>query len=140
MRPSELGLVLSVDSQLFSEGYACHDHPRTLWWVVTDGLEIVAYAGAEEWKIDDEHALNLTRAGVLDAYRGRGLQRRLIRARIRYARKIGCQEVWTYTHWRNYPSANNLLRCGFSMWAPAFWGGCEVDFEPTSWLYWRRGL
>lgn len=62
---------------------------------------------------DDEDTARLTLAGVTQYYRGRGLQRRLIQVRERWARKQGCEEVVTYVSKYNGPSLVNLLRAGY---------------------------
>lgn len=60
----------------------------------------------------------LTMAGVRRDHRGRGLQRRLIRARLRWARQKGLTRVTTYVHRGNWRSMNNLIRCGFLVRRP----------------------
>jgi RimJ/RimL family protein N-acetyltransferase len=66
--------------------------------------------------------------------RGRGLQRRLIKARVDFAHKIGMQRLITYTHVSNVPSINNLIRSGFTLYDPPK-GWAEDDF-----LYWEKEL
>lgn len=80
------------------------------WWIAVCGSQAVAYAGlytaivGEAW---------LVRAGVLQAYRGGGLQQRLIRVRLREAARRGIPRVLTYTSAENIPSQRNLVSCGF---------------------------
>lgn len=75
----------------------------------------------------------LCRAAVLPDYRGRGLQKRLIRVRIAKARRLGWR--WLVTDTRQNPaSANSLIDCGFRMFEPS---------EPWSFsdaCYWRLKL
>lgn len=59
------------------------------------------------------HTGHLTMAGVHRRHRGHGLQRRLIRARVNLARRLGLRAVRTFTHESNHYSMNNLIRCGF---------------------------
>ena len=76
----------------------------------------------------------LARCGVLPDYRGQGLQRRLIRARASYARRIGLPLVYTYTVVGNPASSNNLIKCGFVLYRPEWrWAGVDC-------LYWRKEL
>jgi GNAT superfamily N-acetyltransferase len=76
----------------------------------------------------------LARCGVLPAYRGQGLQRRLIRARVAHARRIGLKTVYTYTIIRNPASSNNLIKSGFALYRPEWrWAGVDC-------LYWRLDL
>ena len=85
--------------------------PGSRWWIGSLGGVPVCYAGAygtgKKW--------SLTRAGVLAEHRGHGLQRRLVRARERHARRRGAKQVSSYTHAGNYPSANNLIACGYRL-------------------------
>lgn len=102
------------------------------WWLVFAKDQPVAYAGAVLFPEYD--AVFLCRAGVLDGFRGHGLQRRLIRVRERLARKVGAKWCKTYTSFDNIHSANNLISCGYRMYRPPFiWGlsnGC----------YWFRSM
>ncbi len=50
---------------------------------------------------------------VKPAFRGRGLQRRLIRARLRYAKDRGALSVVVWVEGRNSYSLNNLVEEGF---------------------------
>lgn len=66
----------------------------------------------------------LSRAGVLPCANGKGLQRRMIQARLRWAREIGADACITYTLYDNHASIANLLRCGFRFYRPAAnWAG-----------------
>lgn len=60
-----------------------------------------------------EQSVFLSSAVVFRAARGRGLQRRMIRTRVAWARRRGAECVLTYTVEHNWPSAYNLLREGF---------------------------
>ncbi len=71
----------------------------------------------------------LSYAGVMPEHRGQGLQKRLIRVRLKACRKRGWGEAVTYTN-DNPPSANNLIACGFRMWTPDELWGNRLD-------YWR---
>jgi GNAT superfamily N-acetyltransferase len=80
-------------------------------WVVYSGPELAAYGAAMTSKHKPGLAF-LSRAGVALGYRGLGLQRRLIRARLRAVRAAGLAGAWTYTV-DNPASANSLIACGF---------------------------
>ena len=75
----------------------------------------------------------LTSCGVETTFRGKGIQLRLIRARVRAARKLGAMVVETYTTWDNLPSQRNLIRAGFM---PIF---CERD-EKSNFIHWQIDL
>lgn len=119
-----------LDSECFPED-APVDTAGTTWWVVRlTGVGPVAFAGIRYWPADD--CGYLCRAGVIPGHRGHGLQRRLIRARLRYAAKQGWSACYTYTVPDNLASANSLIRAGFKLWRPIRpWGGKSA-------LYWWR--
>ena len=100
------------------------------WYVVyTDDDEAVGFAGvvpSTRWS----DTMYLCRAGVVLAHRGRGLQKRLIKARIRKAKALGMNWVISDTH-QNPASANSLISTGFKMFEPSQpWG-----FKTA--LYWK---
>jgi GNAT superfamily N-acetyltransferase len=102
------------------------------WWLAYDGEAPIAFAGMKPssgWVL----TTYLHRCGVLRSYRGLGLQRRLIRARIVAARRQGDEWALTDTNF-NPASSNNLIACGFRLYEPAK----PYGFETT--LYWRRRL
>ena len=118
--------VLPLDEQCFPS-----DHQPTLenslWWVVWRGKEPVAYAGLRVCQNSCNKGLGfLSRAGVLREHRGRGLQRRLIRARETEARQLGLKEVLTYVALWNCASLNSLIASGYKFYRPADkWAGRE---------------
>lgn len=57
--------------------------------------------------------VSLDRAGVVGEAQGAGLQKRMIRARVAWARRIGATGAISYIALRNYQSMVNLLKCGF---------------------------
>lgn len=102
------------------------------WWIISDAEGPVAYAGAQT--VDGASALFLCRAGVLPRGAGRGLQRRLIRARLRWARRLGVRVAITYTVPSNPRSSNNLIRTGWSLYEPDYaWAG-------RGQIYWRHDV
>ena len=91
---------------------------RGHWWIAyaEDGKP-VAFAGLVR-SIKWTDTGYLCRAGVLDGYTGHGLQKRLIQARIKQARKLGWN--WCITDTTNNPaSANSLINAGFKIYTPA---------------------
>jgi len=99
------------------------------WYVYKDGA-VVGYATAREL----EGCLYLNSAGIIKEARGKGLQKRLIQCRVKYAKRRGLETVITYTSVDNAASINNLIACGFRAYTPAYaWAGAE-------WVYWRRVL
>lgn len=94
-----------------------------VWWLARapDG-SVAGYAAVMAWKPD--HAAFLARVGVLPSHQGKGLQRRLIRARVRWAKSQGLAMAYTYTLPHNPASSINLIREGFlPFWPTLAWGG-----------------
>lgn len=97
------------------------------WWLATgpDGTAS-GFAGAKLWELDGY--VYLARAGVLPGARGQGLQKRFIRARVRWARKQGALGCYTYTI-ANPASTNSLISCGFRAFEPSYrWGGNNATY------------
>lgn len=87
------------------------------WWVIGDPDQPMAYAAIRPSRAYSDCAY-LSRAGVLPEFRGFGLQRILIKARLRWAARRGFRWAITDTVATNTGSANNLIRCGFKLWNP----------------------
>ena len=102
-----------------------HDEPMDanagLWWIAKDGDKLAGFAGmipSVRWM----DTIYLCRAGVVPAFRGKGLQKRLIRARIGKAKKLGYKWVITDTT-DNPASSNSLIAYGFRLFEPTKpWG------------------
>lgn len=102
------------------------------WWIAYEGDHPVAFAGVYR-SAQFYDCAYLCRAGVIESAQGHGLQKRLIRARIRKARALGMCWVVTDT-FENPASGNSLIRCGFRLYQPTRpWGAEGVN-------YWRLGL
>jgi GNAT superfamily N-acetyltransferase len=78
-----------------------------------DGAAVVAVAVASE----HERVASLSGAGVLPAWRGRGLQRALVQARLAWAARRGC-EIATSAVEPGGASQRNLERAGFRVAYP----------------------
>ncbi len=106
-----------------------------VWWVARNPHgDILGYAAARMWATVSPRTGYLAWARVFPGARGKGLQRRLVRARVAWCRAQGALQVVTYTAPHNAPSMVNLIRSGFLPWDPVTpWFG-------TSWVYWRLPL
>ena len=126
---SDLKLIYAMERICFP-----HDTPYKLhgskWWIASIDGQTVGFCGAKA--LLGPSAVYLCRAGVMPGHRGAGIQRRMIRARVAWARKCqGIDMVITDTSKDNIGSSNNLIRCGFSLYTPqSKWG-----FDDG--LYWR---
>lgn len=92
-------------------------------WIARIGRYPIAFAAARVLSLEPQ-AVFLALSGVRPIARGAGLQRRLIRARLSWARRQpGVTTVLTYVAATNLASANSLIRCGFKLYAPEHpWG------------------
>lgn len=112
----------------------CDDPPNPYsgyWWLAYYGDVAVGFAGLDHAKTTDG-AMFLCLAGVVKEHRRHGLQRRLIRARINKARRLGKGRLVTYTLLNNPGSSNNLIACGFRLYRPAY------RFPYGDVCYWAR--
>lgn len=108
------------------------DFAAGYWWLAFASGTPVAFAGLDKSE-KTPGAGYLVRCGVTPSARGAGLQKKLIRARLIKARKVGWAQALSDT--TNAPSsANSLIACGFRVFDPPKpWG-----FPNT--IYWRRNL
>jgi ribosomal protein S18 acetylase RimI-like enzyme len=109
------------------------DVDRGHWWVAyTEEGKPVAFAGlirSQQWS----NAGYMCRAGVLEKYQGYGLQKRLIRARIKKARSLNWE--WLITDTTDNPaSSNSLISMGFKIYEP------KVPWANKNSLYWRLNV
>ncbi len=130
--PEELDEIIELDRAVLP-GCPWTPEPDAALFVVRDiDDRVCAYASACP-SIRYNHVTYFDRAGVAPHARGRGLQRRLIRARLAWSRSRGNTHAITYTAAHNIVSANNLIRCGFRLYEPAKpWAGLAGS------LYWMR--
>ena len=103
---------------------------RGHWWIAyaEDGKP-VGFAGlvrSTRWN-DTGY---FCRAGVLDGFTGHGLQKRLIKARLAQAKRLGWN--WCITDTTDNPaSSNSLIACGFKLYTPS----SPWSFKHA--LYWK---
>lgn len=109
------------------------------WWLVWDAdipsiykPAPVAFCGLVP-AVNTPGAGYLKRAGVLPAFRGHGLQGKLIRVRETKARRLGLTTMLTDTK-DNPASANSLIRAGYKIFEPAY----RWAFQSS--IYWKKDL
>lgn len=97
----------------------------SFWWFLEAEKSPVAYAALRPCGLAINRGMGfLLRAGVLPEWRGMGLQRQLIAARVQFAKRSGLSELVTYTVPTNLASANSLIGEGFKLYEPTSrWGG-----------------
>lgn len=96
------------------------------YWLLTDGTTNLGLTSAVFRP--QKGYVYLSYAIIMPTCREKGLQRRLIQHRLRWAKRQGAFYAVTYTLLHNYPSITNLLRCGFRFSeAPRGWYGYGPD-------------
>jgi GNAT superfamily N-acetyltransferase len=108
------------------------DYSVGMWWVARQDGKAVGFAGMQD-SVRHAKTSYLVRCGLSEEARGRGVQKRLIRARLGAARALGKDWVITST-FDNPASANSLIACGFRMYLPADPWGAQGT------LYWKKSL
>lgn len=118
-----------LDSRVF---YGCGDEflLNRDWWIAVEEDKIVAYCGC---LYSPDNICIFVRAWVHRDYRGKGMQKRMIRARLKAAR-VSCTYAITYTTYDNVPSANNLIKCKFFLYEP------QYAYAGRDKLYFKRML
>jgi ribosomal protein S18 acetylase RimI-like enzyme len=121
-----------LDARLFP-GCSNEFRSATHWWGVFKGSKLVGYAGLRA--AEGDNYVYLCRAGVAVEHRGKGIQKRMIEARLRKGREMGREWAITYTVVSNLASINNLIAKKFRAYHPqTAWAG-RKDV-----IYWRRRL
>jgi GNAT superfamily N-acetyltransferase len=81
------------------------------FWVAYDqGGAVCGFASAV---LLQSNVVYLSRSAVVLQHRGRGLQKKLINHRLKWAKAEGAEVAVTYVQWKNFASLMNLLHCGF---------------------------
>jgi GNAT superfamily N-acetyltransferase len=135
--------IIELHDLTFFDPQVRPDLPRGHWWLVWDRhhwarqsfmgpCSPIAFCGLTE-ALATPGSGYLKRVGVLKAYRGRGLQRRLITVRERKARKLGLTTMLTDTT-DNPASANSLIGAGYKIFEPSY------KWAFTHSIYWRKAL
>lgn len=129
-RPDELEEIQELHKLITPRTPIVEDE-EAFWWVAETGELLIGYAAMCSFDGEDAEGY-LAISGVLTKYRGRGIQTRLIRARLKYARKLGWKTVATDTVAYNPRSINAIIRCGFKAFRP------KVKWRIGECNYWIR--
>lgn len=90
---------------------------ENIWWIMYHDSDAIGFASISPSRTYPVIGVYLSSAGILPKYRGMGLQKRLIRVRLRYAKALG--KKWAISETvLNPSSANNLIACGFRSFQP----------------------
>lgn len=129
-RVSDYRVAAAMDLDLFPSDEPIEDPENHVWFIGYDGPKAVCYASVKVLEGIDAGTAFLSRCGVIQAYRGQGLQRRLIKAREREAKSLGAKVMLTYTVSSNAHSMNSLFACGYRAYLPAVrWADDAVYFS-----------
>jgi len=125
--------IEAVTKACFSHGeWRALDSADAVWVATAYHGQILGYACVRG--IASQATAYLSLSAVEPASRGQGIQRRLILARLRWARENHFAWAITYTAEKNLASANSLIKAGFKLYLPAEpWGLPHA-------MYWRRRL
>lgn len=96
-------------------------------WLLYFNNEPVGFCGVKNLK---HNICYFSIAGILPQHRGKGLHKRLISVRKRYAKASGALCLITYTIISNPCSYNNLQNSGFKLYEP------EYKYHGDNCLYW----
>lgn len=111
--PDELEEIREIDAREFRGA----EFPESsVFWVVDHDPEIgycSAVIGPDPVREGGAPVAHLTRGYVGEGHRGAGMQLRLVRLRLRWARAAGVARAQTYTWHDNVPSMRTLGRAGF---------------------------
>ena len=119
-RTTDLQTVKALHMILFPNDE--FDLKGQLWLAHDETGTPVGFCAAR--KLRGENGVFLNRAGVLPCANGQGLQKRMIRARIQWAKSIDADYAITYVLHHNHASIVNLLKAGFRFSEPAWkWAG-----------------
>lgn len=78
------------------------------WWIAEDGGFPIGFIGLNV----GPRGASIVRVGVVPGARGAGLQKRLCRVAMRWARRQGIRRIYTYVLTTNIPSLRSLLAVG----------------------------
>lgn len=124
-RTDDLQAIHELDRLTFPGDHPTLDRDKThTWWIAEHGDDPVGFIG---FGLDKGV---ITRVGVAPAARGHGLQKRLVRVALRYAKRQGFPTVTTYAKVTNIPSLRSLVACGFKPTRTWTYGTqCFMDLE-----------
>jgi GNAT superfamily N-acetyltransferase len=137
---NDLYLVEGLDTLCFGDTKdqaTKEEYERATWWIAYDGETPIAFTGCF---IHDDVWMGMERSGVLPAYRGKGLQKKLIRTRLAYARRHKVVTVYTYVCSENHASVNSLFSQGFKSYTPVWAYAGDHPDEDCVFLYLLKTL
>lgn len=89
---------------------------KNIFWSVRDGEKPIGFCSLKP--LTEESTVYFSYSVIDKKYRGKGIQKKLIRSRLSWASRHGYSYAITETLKNNWPSITNLLRCGFHRYIP----------------------
>jgi GNAT superfamily N-acetyltransferase len=139
-RSADLWAVELLDRVCFPDDEPVFTGGERIWWTMwsiekdpSESAIIVPAAFGGVSPLRGQGLAYLCRAGVEPEFRGQGLQKRLLRARIAWCKKNGLEPI-TDTTADNVASINNLIAVGFKAYVP------EYRWALPNSVYWRLPL
>lgn len=129
------GLVKHIQNN-WGVGHRTWDAPSRWWWagqddeIAVDKRGFICYSGLY---VFTQEACVVGPTYIFPDYRGLGLQFKMLKKRIEFAKKMGFSKILSSTYSDNYPSMNNLIKAGFYTTEP--W--CEAE---ENGMYWAKDL
>lgn len=111
--------VKRLDKVLFSGDTSINLDKCYVWLVRVEGKAIGFGAMRPCETAVNKGLVLFTRAGVIPVWRGKGVQKRLIRLRAAKAKRLGHEVAIAYVMGMNCASSNSLIGCGFKLYEPA---------------------
>lgn len=123
-RTSNIDIVQKLHEEIFP-GDEWYDSSGSVLWLALDRTRPIGFCCGVDCRINSGNwEFFLSRAGVLPAYRGQGLQKRMIRIRENCAKRLELPTCVTYCVHGNWASLTNLIVCGYRVYEPASnWAG-----------------
>ena len=100
------------------------------WWVMVDNDTIIAYCGS----LYADGVCLFVRAWVHRPFRGKGLQRKMIKLRLKAGKSLACYRAITYVYTDGTTSMNNLINTGFRLYNP------QYKYAGNEFLYFYKDL
>jgi len=116
-RSADLDVLTLLQLDIFPNDEMYNNESMVFWISYDSNMVPVGFAILKEINGDSVY---FTRAGVSMNHRGKGLHRRMVAARLRYAKRNGYKNVITYTIYDNAASSNTLIKSGFLRYEPQY--------------------
>lgn len=127
IKPKLYERLQALDARVFVDAKNEFKENRE-WWVIEDKGQIISYCGS----LYAEGVCIFVRAWVFKDYRGKGIQSKMIKTRLKAAK--GCYMAITYVHPDGISSMNNLVNNGFRFYVP------QAKYAGDGFLYFYKDI